>query len=65
MKNFENNFHIEQNLSKIQDINILRTISLSQEIIQYLCFKPEIASLTHKDSYTRNMIKIFQKFEFF
>ena len=25
-----------------QDINILRTNSLSQEIILFLCFKPEI-----------------------
>ena len=53
-----------QILAKTQDINILRTISLSQETIQYPCFKPEIVSLAHKDPYARN-IEIFQKFEKF
>ena len=51
-------------LFKIQDINILRNNSLSQETIEYPCFKPEIASLAHKDPYALNM-KIFQKFEKF
>ena len=31
-----------------QDINILRTNSLSQETIRYPCFKPEIVSQAHK-----------------
>ena len=47
-----------------QDINILRINSLSQEIIRYPCFKPEIVSQAHKDPYTWN-IRIFQKFEKF
>ena len=47
-----------------QDINILRTNSLSQETIRYPCFKPEIVSQGHKDHYTWN-IQIFQKFEKF
>ena len=42
-----------------QDINILRTNSLSQETTRYLCFKPEIVSQAHKDPYTWN-IQIFQ-----
>ena len=50
------------NLATIQYINILRTISLSQETIQYPCFKPEKDSLAHKDPYNWNMQKIFQKF---
>ena len=65
LKNIENNCKFKRKLAKIQHTNILRTISLSQETIQYLCFKPEIVSLTHKDLYTRNMIKIFQKFDNF
>ena len=48
------------NLATIQYINILRTISLSQETIQYLCFKKD--SLAHKDPYTWNM-QIILKFE--
>ena len=52
-----------KNLSKIQDNNILRTISLSQETIRYPSFKPEIASQAHKDPYTWNK-KNFQKFNF-
>ena len=32
-----------------QDINILRTNSLSQENIRYPCFKPEIFSQAHQD----------------
>ena len=32
-----------------QDINILRTNSLSQETIRYPCFKPEIVSQAHKE----------------
>ena len=47
-----------------QDINILRTNSLSQETIRYPCFKPETVSQTHKDPYTWN-IQFFQKFEKF
>ena len=47
-----------------QDINILRTNSLSHETIGYPCFKPEIVSQAHKDPYTWN-IQIFQKFEKF
>ena len=47
-----------------QDNNILRTNSLSQEIIRYLCFTPGIVSQAHKDQYTWN-IQIFQKFEKF
>ena len=47
-----------------QDINILRTNSLSQETIRYPRFKPEIVSQAHKDPYTCN-IQIFQKFEKF
>ena len=47
-----------------RDINILRTNSLSQEIIRYPCFKPEIVSQAHKDPYTWN-IQIFQNFEKF
>ena len=46
-----------------QDINILRTNSLSQETIRYPCFKPEIVLQAHKDPYTSNTIKIFQRFE--
>ena len=46
-----------------QDINILRTNSLSQETIRYPCFKQEIALQAHKDPYTSHTIKIFQKFE--
>ena len=49
------------NLATIQYINILRTISLSQVTIQYLCFNPERDSLAHKDPYTWNMQKNFQK----
>ena len=48
----------------IQDINILRTNSLSQETIRYPCFKPEIVSQAHEDPYTWN-IQIFKKFEKF
>ena len=47
-----------------QDINILRTNSLSQETIRYPCFKSEIVSKAHKDPYTWN-IKNFQKFKKF
>ena len=47
-----------------QDINVLRTISLSQETIRYPCFKPKIVSQAHKDPYTWNK-QIFQKFEKF
>ena len=47
-----------------QDINILRTNSLSKETIRYPSFKPEIVSQAHKDPYTWN-IQIFQKFERF
>ena len=50
------------NLATIQYIKMLRTISLSQKTIQYLCFKPEKDSPAHKDPYTWNMQKIFQKF---
>ena len=46
-----------------QDINILRTNSLSQETIGYPCLKPEFVVQAHKDPYTSNTIKIFQKFE--
>ena len=45
-----------------QDINILRTNSLSQENTRYPCFRPQIVSQAHKDPYTSNTIKIFQKF---
>ena len=38
-----------------QDINILRTNSLSQETIRYHCFKPEKVSQDHKDPYTWNI----------
>ena len=38
-----------------QDINILRTNSLSKETTQYPCFKPEIVSQAHKDPYTWNI----------
>ena len=44
-----------------QDINILRTNSLSQETIRYPCFKPQIVLKAHKDPYTSNTIKIFHK----
>ena len=37
-----------------QDINILRTNSLSQETNWYPCFKPEIVLQAHKDPYTSN-----------
>ena len=37
---------------------------MSQETIRCPCFKPEIVSQAHKDSYTSN-IKIFRKFEKF
>ena len=47
----------------MQDINISRTNSLSQETIQYPCFEPEIVLQAHKDPYTSNTIKIFQEFE--
>ena len=43
-----------------QDINILRTNSLSQETIRYPCFKPEIISQDHKDPYNWNT-QIFLK----
>ena len=35
-------------LLKIQDNNILRTNSLSQETIEYTCFKSEIVSLAQR-----------------
>ena len=38
-----------KNLAIIEDNNISRTISLSQENIRYPCFKPEIVSQAHKD----------------
>ena len=44
-----------------QDINILRTNSLSQETIWYPGFNPEIVSQAHKDPYTWN-IQILQNF---
>ena len=47
-----------------QDINILRTNSLSQQTIRYPCFKSEIFLQAHKDPYTWN-IQIFQKIEMF
>ena len=47
LKDFENNSKFQQNLAKIQDVIILRTIS-SQEIIQYFFFKPEIVSLVQR-----------------
>ena len=47
-----------------QDINILRTNSLSQETIRYPCFKSEIVSQAHNDQYAWN-IQIFQKYEKF
>ena len=62
LKNFGEFCKFKQNLAKVQDINILRTNSLSQETIWYPCFKPEIVSQAHKDPYTWNT-KIFQKFE--
>ena len=46
-----------------QDINILRTNSLSQETIRYPCFKPELVLQAQKDPYTSNTIKTFQKFD--
>ena len=46
--NFLNNCKFYQELAQIQDINILRTISLSQETIQYTCFKPETVSLAQR-----------------
>ena len=46
-----------------QDINILRTNSLSQETTRYPCVKPENVLQAHKDPYTSNTIKIFQKLE--
>ena len=48
----------------MQDINILRNNSLSQQTIRYPCFKPEIVSQANKDPYTWNK-QIFQKFENF
>ena len=59
-KNFEN-CKFEQNHAKIQDINIVRTISLSQETLRCPCFKPERVSQADKDPYTWNMIKNFPK----
>ena len=47
-----------------QEINILRTNSLSQETIRCPCFKPEIVSQAHKDPYNWN-IQIFKNFEKF
>ena len=38
------NFNKIWNLAKVQDINILRNMSLSQETMQYPCFKPERVS---------------------
>ena len=35
-------------LKKIPDIIIFKTISLSQDTMQYQCLKPEIVSLAHK-----------------
>ena len=44
-----------------QDVNILRTNSLSQETIRsYPCFKPETVSQSHKDPNTWN-VQIFPK----
>ena len=51
----------KQNDDITQDINILRTNSLSQDTIRYPCFKPEIVSQAHKDPYSWN-IQFFQKF---
>ena len=48
----------------MQDNIILRTISFSQETIQYPCFKLEIISVAHKDPYTWN-IKTFDKLKKF
>ena len=39
LKNFKNNHKFQQNLAKIQDFRIFKTISLSQETIQYHFFK--------------------------
>ena len=39
--------------AKIQDINILQTISSPQETIQYPCFKPEIFSLAQRSKHFR------------
>ena len=44
-----------------QDINILRTNSLSHETIRYPCFKPQIVLQAHKDPNTSHTIKIFHK----
>ena len=62
-KNFANNCKFKQNLAKIRNFIILRTISFSQETIQYPCLKRETVSLAHKDPYSWYMIKIFRKFE--
>ena len=50
------------NFALIHDIKFLRTISFSQETLQYLYFKHEIVSLAYKIPYTWNM-KVFRKFE--
>ena len=47
-KKFENDCKFKQKLAKIQDNNIFKTISLSQESMQYPCFKSEIVSLAQK-----------------
>ena len=44
-----------------QDINILRTNSLSQETIRYPCFKPEIVSQAQKDTNTDTQHTNFPK----
>ena len=43
----------------MQDINILRTNSLSQETIQYPCFKPEISKKFEKIvNFTQKLFKL-------
>ena len=46
----------------MQDIHILKTISLSQETIQYPLFKPQIVSMAHKDPYLWNMAKFSENY---
>ena len=49
IQKIENKCKFLQSLAKVQDIIIFKTISLSQETIQYSVFKSEIASVAHKD----------------
>ena len=62
-KNFENNCKFYQNRAKFQDINIFKTISLSQQAIQYPYLK--LLSSTEKLKKIKKILKNLKKFELF